>query len=85
MQVLLWIGAVGVLALAFIKVGDWISRRVDIEHVSATWLIAPVGGPFVLALVAPAISTAYVEAALFGSANSFEALWCMTADFYSND
>ena len=54
------------LSLAFVKVGDWISRRVDIEHVTATWLIAPVGGPFVVALVAPAISCAYVEAALFG-------------------
>ena len=66
MQVILWIGAVGVLALAFMKVGNWISRRVDTEHVTAAWLIAPVGGPFVMALVAPAISRAYVEAALFG-------------------
>ena len=54
------------LLLAFIKVGDWISHRFDIEHVSAAWLIAPVGGPFVMALVAPAISRAYVEPALFG-------------------
>ncbi len=65
-QVVFWIGAVGVLVLAFIKVGDWISHRFDIEHVTAAWLVAPVGGPFVMALVAPAISRAYVEAALFG-------------------
>ncbi|DBA68888.1 TPA: hypothetical protein ACH3X2_013364 [Trebouxia sp. C0005] len=65
-QVIFWIGAVGVLMLAFIKVGDWISHRFDVEHVSAAWLVAPVGGPFVMALVAPAISRAYVEAALFG-------------------
>ena len=45
LQVILWIGAVGVLALAFMKVGNWISRRVDTEHVTSAWLIAPVGGP----------------------------------------
>ena len=49
-----WIGAVGHALLTVAKFGEWIGRRLEMEHVHAQWMILPVGLG-VAALVAPMV------------------------------
>ena len=53
-RVFFWIGAVGHVLLTTIKMGEWISRRMELEHVHAHWMIYPVGLA-VAAMMAPII------------------------------
>jgi tellurite resistance protein TehA-like permease len=49
-----WIGAVGHALLTVIKFGEWIGRRLEMEHLHPQWMILPVGLG-VAALVAPLV------------------------------
>ncbi|KAK9807776.1 hypothetical protein WJX72_008899 [[Myrmecia] bisecta] len=60
-KALFWIGAPAQLLLGFIRAGDWIAQRHDLEHLNPAWLIAPVGA-FVAAVVGPTIDADYREA-----------------------
>lgn len=42
-RVIFWIGAVAHSLLTVAKIGEWIGRRLEIEHVHAQWMILPVG------------------------------------------
>jgi len=53
-RVLWWIGALLHMVLTVIKFGELLGKRLEIEHVHASWLILPVGN-LVAALVAPII------------------------------
>lgn len=52
----------GVLLLGFIRVGDWISTRKEMEHIHASWIM-PTVGAFVMALVGPTLAASYRQAA----------------------
>eukprot|EP00538_Stauroneis_constricta_P000528 CAMPEP_0119546512 /NCGR_PEP_ID=MMETSP1352-20130426/899_1 /TAXON_ID=265584 /ORGANISM="Stauroneis constricta, Strain CCMP1120" /LENGTH=996 /DNA_ID=CAMNT_0007591223 /DNA_START=151 /DNA_END=3141 /DNA_ORIENTATION=+ len=53
-RVFFWIGSLLHVILSVAKVGEWIGRRLELEHVHAQWMIIPVGLS-VAALVAPII------------------------------
>lgn len=42
-RILWWIGAVGHAILTAIKFGEWVARRLELEHVHTQWMIFPVG------------------------------------------
>jgi tellurite resistance protein TehA-like permease len=62
--VLFWTGAPLSLLLSLVRMGDFIALRKDLEHVNASWMIAPVGN-FVAALVGPVLSPRYTDAMQF--------------------
>jgi tellurite resistance protein TehA-like permease len=49
-----WVGAVGHALLTVAKFGEWIGRRLELEHVHVQWMIFPVGLG-VAALVGPIV------------------------------
>lgn len=53
-RVLLWMGAVTHVLLTISKFGEWVARRMELEHVHAQWMILPVGQS-VAALVTPVV------------------------------
>jgi tellurite resistance protein TehA-like permease len=53
-RIFFWIGAVAQVLLTVAKLGEWIARRLELEHVHPHWIILPVGLS-VAALVAPMI------------------------------
>mmetsp|Transcript_24506 Transcript_24506/g.68292 ORF Transcript_24506/g.68292 Transcript_24506/m.68292 type:complete len:995 (-) Transcript_24506:304-3288(-) len=53
-RVFFWMGSILHVILTVTKFGEWIGRRMEMEHVHAHWLILPVGLS-VAALVAPVI------------------------------
>ena len=53
-RVLWWLGAVPHAILTVIKFGEWVGRRLEMEHLHATWMIFPVGLG-VAALAAPIV------------------------------
>jgi glutaredoxin 3 len=53
-RVIFWVGAVAHVLLTVSKMGEWIARRMELEHVHAQWMILPVGLS-VAALVAPIV------------------------------
>lgn len=53
-RVLLWMGAVTHAFLTISKFGEWVARRMELEHVHAQWMILPVGLS-VAALVTPVV------------------------------
>lgn len=42
-RIALWVGAIGHFFLVVAKGGEWIGRRLEIEHVHPQWMILPVG------------------------------------------
>ena len=40
---LFWVGAITQAVLTIIKMGEWIARRLEMEHIHAQWMIFPVG------------------------------------------
>lgn len=54
-RVLWWIGAIPQALLTVIKLGEWISRRLELEHVHPHWMMFPVG------LAAAALTAPIVE------------------------
>jgi tellurite resistance protein TehA-like permease len=42
-RVLWWLGAVPHMLMTIAKFGEWVGKRLELEHVHATWLILPVG------------------------------------------
>jgi len=55
-----WIGAVGHAILTVVKMGEWIGRSMELEHVYVQWMMIPVGLA-VAALVAPIVGTFDIE------------------------
>jgi tellurite resistance protein TehA-like permease len=53
-RIFFWLGAVAQVLITVAKFGEWIGRRLELEHVHPHWLILPVGLS-VAALVAPII------------------------------
>jgi hypothetical protein len=53
-RVIFWIGAIVHTMLTIAKCGEWIGLRMEMEHISTSWLILPVG-LMVAALVGPVI------------------------------
>mmetsp|Transcript_26567 Transcript_26567/g.61032 ORF Transcript_26567/g.61032 Transcript_26567/m.61032 type:complete len:971 (+) Transcript_26567:150-3062(+) len=53
-RVLWWMGSVPHAAMTVMKFGEWIGRRLEMEHVQTTWMIFPVGLA-VSALCAPVV------------------------------
>jgi tellurite resistance protein TehA-like permease len=53
-RVIFWIGAISHTLLTIIKMGEWVGRRLELEHVHAQWMILPVGLS-IAALIAPTI------------------------------
>ena len=53
-RVFFWIGAVGQSIFTVIKFGEWIGRRMEIEHVHPQWIMIPVRLS-VAAMVAPMV------------------------------
>lgn len=53
-RVLFWLGAVTQMLLSVAKFGEWVGKRLELEHVHPTWMMLPVGC-LVAALVAPIV------------------------------
>ena len=53
-RVFLWIGAVTQTILTILKFGEWVGKRLELEHIHPTWMMLPVGMMF-SALCAPII------------------------------
>lgn len=53
-RIFFWIGAITQVLMTMAKFGEWMGRRLEMEHVSALWIIFPVGLS-VAALVAPVV------------------------------
>jgi len=53
-RVLWWMGAIPHAIMTVMKFGEWVGRRMEMEHVQTTWMIFPVGLA-VAALTAPIV------------------------------
>jgi tellurite resistance protein TehA-like permease len=53
-RVLFWVGAIGHTLMTIAKMGEWIGRRLELEHVHPQYMMFPVGLA-VAALVAPVV------------------------------
>mmetsp|Transcript_17264 Transcript_17264/g.37068 ORF Transcript_17264/g.37068 Transcript_17264/m.37068 type:complete len:980 (+) Transcript_17264:94-3033(+) len=75
-RALWWIGAVGHMAMTVVKFGEWVGKRLELEHVHVSWMILPVGN-LVAAMVAPLVDAlasrhGAATAAVYGESLSVE-------------
>jgi len=53
-RALFWVGALPHMLMTIAKFGEWVGKRMELEHVHTTWMILPVGC-LVAAMVAPVV------------------------------
>lgn len=55
-RVIFWLGAITHILLTIAKFGEWVGKRLEMEHVHPTWMMLPVGC-LVAAMVSPDVLT----------------------------